>query len=250
MARLPLDDGTRPFDLGLAAVRAQQLRSVTNRRERIAQLVREHREELVLALIHFLQRFFGLTARSDIETDPDDVPMPRMLDEAGLVIDPSQAASGMPIAILDFASTGGNAFFQHRQHDGELLRIDVPLPLIREHGLVSAVRPRMSLHSAEKHARRVSGSQSHVPICATPCASRRRSSFIVTRRPARAFASAGHTMSATLRTRSTSAAVQSRASALTADSTATSAPPRAMARTRWRAYPVRVPAPQRVSAAR
>ena len=108
MPRLPLDDCARPLDLRLAGrMHVQQLRGVADRRERIAQLVREHREELVLALIHFLQRFFGLTARGDIEPDADDVTMPGVLHETGLAVDPAHAARGMPVAIFDLAVAAG-----------------------------------------------------------------------------------------------------------------------------------------------
>src|SRR5262245_19684431 len=111
MPGLALDDGAPPFDLGLAAVNAQQLRGVTARRERIAQRVSEHREEFVLALIHLLQCFFRLTARRHIETDADDVTMTRVLHEPGLVINPTRTACRMSIPILDLAFTDGRALF-------------------------------------------------------------------------------------------------------------------------------------------
>ena len=48
---LPLDDVARAYSAGLAKVgEAKHLHRTPNRAERIAQLVREHREELILGL--------------------------------------------------------------------------------------------------------------------------------------------------------------------------------------------------------
>ena len=49
-----------------APVRAQQLHGVADGGQRVAQLVGQHRQELVLAPVGLAQRLFGLLALGDI----------------------------------------------------------------------------------------------------------------------------------------------------------------------------------------
>ncbi len=75
MARLAIDHRARPVELRVAGrMQAQDLHGAADRRQRIAQLVSEHREELILALVHFLQCFLDGTVRARLfECRPYDV---------------------------------------------------------------------------------------------------------------------------------------------------------------------------------
>src|SRR5688572_21262559 len=104
MARLALDDATCPFNLGLArGVHAQYLRGIAYRGERVAQLMRQHRQQLVLALTYLAQRFFCLTALSDVEADSYDITVPRRACHPRLRIYPTLTAHRMVITIFELA---------------------------------------------------------------------------------------------------------------------------------------------------
>ena len=63
---LALDHFMQPRDLGAVLRSVQQLERIGDRRERVAQLVAEHREELVLALILLAQQPLGALALGDV----------------------------------------------------------------------------------------------------------------------------------------------------------------------------------------
>src|SRR5579864_8211569 len=101
MSGLSFDDGPRPFELRLVwRMHAQYLRRIADRCERIAQLVCQHGQEFILALIDVLQRLFGLSAGRDIETDTNqEVPL-ALTNHTGPAIDPTQSAAWMLVAKL------------------------------------------------------------------------------------------------------------------------------------------------------
>ena len=63
---LPLHHRVELFDRRGVAADAKQVKGVSQRRERVAQLVREHRDELVLALVDLSQRGFRGRALGDL----------------------------------------------------------------------------------------------------------------------------------------------------------------------------------------
>ena len=68
LPRLPVDDLSRPGDLGVGGIGAlQHLHRVGDRKERIAQFVRQHREELVLAAPLVRQRLLRALALLDVD---------------------------------------------------------------------------------------------------------------------------------------------------------------------------------------
>ena len=67
VSHLTIDDAARPLQLGRARIRhLQDLNGVPDRRQRIAQLVREHRDEFVLATVGLAQRLGRLLALDEI----------------------------------------------------------------------------------------------------------------------------------------------------------------------------------------
>ena len=67
MQRLPIDHVARPFQFRVLQRKARHdLDSVADRRQRIAQLVRQDREELVLVTVRFEQRRFGARTLRDL----------------------------------------------------------------------------------------------------------------------------------------------------------------------------------------
>ncbi len=74
MARLPLDNPACPIQLRPAIVVAQNLHRAANRCERIAQLVTQHREKLILTPVHLAQRVLdGPVGPGLLERRPHDV---------------------------------------------------------------------------------------------------------------------------------------------------------------------------------
>ncbi len=75
MPRLPINDPLCPFDLSVAdGVHPQYFHGAADRRQRVAQLVTEHCQELILALIHVLQGLLDRTVGTRLlERRPDSV---------------------------------------------------------------------------------------------------------------------------------------------------------------------------------
>ena len=94
---LPADDAVAPGDLGIARLEmAQHVDGVADRRQRIAQLVRQGGDEVVLLLVGDAQDLLGLLALADVHDDAEGPHRPALLVVFGLaaVADPDVAAVG------------------------------------------------------------------------------------------------------------------------------------------------------------
>ena len=104
--------------LGIAAFRLQQKKGVAHRRERIAQLVRERGQELVLAPVDDAQRLLGAAALIDLALEIGQHAVHRVGEHADLVLG-GLARAHREVAVLDHAARGvGDA--QDRRGDRAL----------------------------------------------------------------------------------------------------------------------------------
>ncbi len=101
---LPIDDVAAPDHLRVAlGGAAQHLDRIADRRERVAQLVRERRDEVVLLAIGLAQRLLGVLALGDVHRDAEAAHRLAggvVLDLAA-VADPGRAAVGLQDAELE-----------------------------------------------------------------------------------------------------------------------------------------------------
>src|SRR5882724_13022284 len=97
-------------------MRTQDLRGTTNRRKRIAQLVGEHRQKLVLALIDVLECFLGSPPLSNVETHSHNQLRDAVIDSAGAAMYPAQTAGRMAVPIIDFSGSRRVALLDEIPH--------------------------------------------------------------------------------------------------------------------------------------
>src|SRR5437762_3399847 len=101
MECLPLNHRTCPLERRYPTrMSPQNLCRITDRRQWIAQLVSEHREEFVFLVIDVLQGLFSLAPLSYIHTDTDDQTGLLVIDASGACMNPALPTSRMTVAIL------------------------------------------------------------------------------------------------------------------------------------------------------
>src|ERR1700733_7647629 len=103
VTRRALDDGPRPLELLLSRrVSTQDLSGIADRRQRIAQLVSEHRQEFILAVIDVLERLLSFPALGHIEADSHNH---LIIDTAGAGMYPEHTAGRMAVAVFNLGSS-------------------------------------------------------------------------------------------------------------------------------------------------
>src|ERR1700736_2004234 len=103
---------------------AQDLRGIADWRQRIAQLVGEHRQELVLALVHLFERLLSLAALGHIEADAHYQLRYTLIDPARAAVYPAQTAGRVTVAIFGLCGPRCIAFVDEILQRVPVARVD------------------------------------------------------------------------------------------------------------------------------
>jgi hypothetical protein len=127
LADLAVDDVAAPRDdRGVLGLRAHELDDVADRGQRVAQLVREHRQEVVLAAVGVAQRLLEPHGLGDVgqrAADDARVALAVALDAAPRA-QPARRAVGRHAELHDVVVAALDHRLQPRQHDRPVLLVD------------------------------------------------------------------------------------------------------------------------------